>query len=299
MRRIRTVKPEFFLHEDLYDLEKRTGLPIRLSFVGLWTCADREGRFRWRPRTLKAMILPFDDVDFGRVLDALATRGFIVKYEVSAEFYGCIPSWKRHQVINNRESASEIPAPGEHLTGQQLDACPTRAPRVDDATSTALEYAQAEGKGTEGKGTEGKGVGIARDTFLSDDKAAPQDQPFDGEVPPTPDGLHSLNYAAKVIEVLGIVDSKQNKIIIAAAVDALAKSGMSKPAAAEFLVARALDDRDEGIPIDKFWFEDSKWNRGSRGNGKLTPEQITSREIAIGRKRRADREVNGQSRAVL
>jgi hypothetical protein len=33
--RIRTVKPEFFRHEELYELEKQTGLPLRLAFIGV------------------------------------------------------------------------------------------------------------------------------------------------------------------------------------------------------------------------------------------------------------------------
>ena len=63
-------------------------MPIRVAFAGLWTRCDREGRFQWRPRQLKVQILPYDNADFARVLDALATRGFIVKYEVAGEVYG-------------------------------------------------------------------------------------------------------------------------------------------------------------------------------------------------------------------
>src|ERR1035438_7461939 len=77
MQRIRTVKPEFFQHEGLFDLEMQVGLPVRLAFVGLWTCCDREGRFPWRPRKLKTDILPYDDLDFAAVLDALAGGGFL------------------------------------------------------------------------------------------------------------------------------------------------------------------------------------------------------------------------------
>ncbi|GAA4169527.1 hypothetical protein [Shinella granuli] len=80
MARIRTIKPEFFKHEGIFDAEQETGLPLRLAFAGLWTQCDREGRFAWRPRQLKVDILPYDELDFLRVLDALATRGFIVKY---------------------------------------------------------------------------------------------------------------------------------------------------------------------------------------------------------------------------
>ena len=156
MGRIRTVKPELFKHEDLFDLEKETGLPIRTAFMGLFTCCDKEGRFKWRPRALKLDILPYDELDFSRVLDALMTRGFVVKYEVESEFFGFIPTFSKHQVINNRESDSELPAPDESL---YISMTSTRAARVDDATVTPLKHAQVEGKGKEGKGREGEQEG--------------------------------------------------------------------------------------------------------------------------------------------
>lgn len=136
--RIRTIKPEFFKHEELFDLEQETGLPLRLAFAGIWCASDREGRFKWRPRALKADILPYDNVDFSRVLDALATRGFIVKYASptrESEQIGCIPSFHRHQIVNNRELASELPCPPNNTQQHNdIDACPTRAPRVPHAT---------------------------------------------------------------------------------------------------------------------------------------------------------------------
>jgi hypothetical protein len=142
--RIRTIKPEFFRHEDLFDAEEETKLPLRLAFIGLWCASDREGRFKWRPRTLKSEILPFDEVDFSRVLDALATRGFIVKYASDTGEFGHIPSFKTHQVINNRERDSILPDP---LNCKESDACLTRDPRVTHA-------GKGEGKGREGKGKE-------------------------------------------------------------------------------------------------------------------------------------------------
>ena len=149
MARIRSIKPEFFRHEALYEAERETKLPLRLAFAGLWTAADREGRFRWAPRQLKLDCLPYDECDFSRVLDALLTRGFIVKYECDGKEFGCIPSWHQHQVINNREKASDLPAPNEINTL-------TREARVGDAPSTPLVQVQGEGKGKEGE-REGKG----------------------------------------------------------------------------------------------------------------------------------------------
>lgn len=142
LARIRTIKPDFFRHEALYEAERETGLPLRVAYAGLWTAADREGRFKWSPRSLKLDCLPYDDVDFSRVLDALWTRGWLVKFAVDGAEYGAIPSWKEHQVINNREKASDIPEPKENNTL-------TREPRVNDACGTPLKSAQGEGKGRE------------------------------------------------------------------------------------------------------------------------------------------------------
>lgn len=109
MARIRTVKPDFFRHEGLFEAEKETDLPLRLAYAGLFTAADREGRFKWRPRVLKLDVLPHDEVDFSLVLDALATRGFLVRYACGTEEYGLIPTFTQHQHINNKERASELP----------------------------------------------------------------------------------------------------------------------------------------------------------------------------------------------
>jgi hypothetical protein len=124
MARIRTIKPEFFRHEGLFDAEEESGLPLRLAYIGLWTEVDREGRFEWRPRRLKTSILPYDGIDFNKVLEALDKYGFIKTYEVNSKKYGYIPTWKDHQVINQRESQSAIPAPDSneaHVHAHALD----------------------------------------------------------------------------------------------------------------------------------------------------------------------------------
>jgi hypothetical protein len=142
MGRIRSIKPEFFRHEELYEAEKKAGLPLRVAFAGLFTVADREGRFKWKPNTLKMDVLPWDDVDMNAVLLALREFGFLKQYIVDGKTYGWIPSFKDHQVINNREVKSSLPEyrPENDAT---FHASFTR----DDAAS-------GEGKGREGKGRE-------------------------------------------------------------------------------------------------------------------------------------------------
>ncbi|TCG08359.1 hypothetical protein BZM27_12550 [Paraburkholderia steynii] len=154
MSRIRTVKPELFAHEELYDAEKETGLPLRLAFIGLFTVADREGRFRYKPRTLKKDVMPYDEVDFERVLDALITRGFLVRYtSATGEALALIPTFTRHQHVNVKEPPSSLPSP-------EFDEPPESpadkgSARDGDASATRELPRAHLGTGT-GKGTKDK-----------------------------------------------------------------------------------------------------------------------------------------------
>lgn len=113
MPRIRTVKPEFFTHYDLFQAEKESGLPIRIAFAGLWCCSDKEGRFKWRIAQLKLNVLPYDDVDFEKILKVLIDKEFIFKYMIDGNEYGCVPTLKEHQRFSGKEAQTEskIPAP--------------------------------------------------------------------------------------------------------------------------------------------------------------------------------------------
>ncbi|WP_103173748.1 hypothetical protein [Paracoccus sp. SY] len=195
MGRIRTIKPEFFKHEALFDAECETGLPLRLAFAGIWTICDKAGRFEWRPRAIKTDVLPYDEVDFSRVLDALATRGFLVRYRVGEKEYGHVPGFERHQVINNRESESRLPAPDAdpENTGEM-----TLAPRVTDASSTRHGPAQAEG---EGEG-EREGEEYGADAPLSDE--ASDDPP----APPKP--AHTLDQLQEAVEAFNQAAIRQD-----------------------------------------------------------------------------------------
>lgn len=120
MGKIRTVKPDLFRHEKLFEAEQQSGFPLRLIFIGLFTVVDAEGRFRWRPRQLKLDILPYDEINFESSLIALVECGFIKKYVYQKEWYGCIPTWRKHQSINQREPQSNLPNP-QLETMQDID----------------------------------------------------------------------------------------------------------------------------------------------------------------------------------
>lgn len=146
MARIRSIKPEFFQHEDLFDAENVSKFPLRLAYAGLWTQCDREGRFEWRPKQLKLNVLPYDTCDFSAVLSSLEAYGFVTRYVVEGKSFGFIPSWSEHQYVNAREPSSTIPAPDEDSIN--LGQVPSEA-STGIRPVRALREGKVKGKGRE------------------------------------------------------------------------------------------------------------------------------------------------------
>lgn len=150
--RIRTIKPEFWSHEDIADLA-----PIcRLLFIGLWSMADRRGRLEDRPRRIKASVLPYDEADIDDLLNQLHAAGFIIRYTLNELELIQVVGFEKHQRINGKEAETESEYP-EHTPGSEREA-PGKHP---GSTREAVEITGREGKGREGnmegKGKEGKG----------------------------------------------------------------------------------------------------------------------------------------------
>ncbi len=144
MSRIRTIKPEFFSSEDIVCLTPLA----RLFYIALWCEADREGRLDWKLKTFKFRYFPGDDCDIELIANELLDAGLVVLYEADGQMLAEIPTFKTHQVINNREQES------------------TRLPRVKVASQSPLV-------GKERKGREGK----EHASQIRDDEPAPNDTP--------------------------------------------------------------------------------------------------------------------------
>jgi hypothetical protein len=117
MSRIRNVKPEFFTHEGLQDLElENAGKYPMFVFEGLWGQCDRNGAFEWKPRTLKLHILPFLPFEMDKTLDILAAAGYIEKYTANGKDYGIIRSFPKHQSIceKERQNINIFPLPPDN-----------------------------------------------------------------------------------------------------------------------------------------------------------------------------------------
>lgn len=132
MPRIRNIKPAFFRHETLQDLEaEHPRQYIMLVYIGLWTQCDAAGVFPWKPRLLKLDILPFLDFSIEHTMSILADSGFITRYTADGVEWGHIPTFDKHQRITGKEATEgeKYPKPTEskpgnnrETTGKQPDA---------------------------------------------------------------------------------------------------------------------------------------------------------------------------------
>lgn len=144
MGRIRTIKPELFLDEELGAL---SGDHLAL-FVGLLTIADREGRMEWRPGRVKATLFPYRAVDVAALAADLDGLNKVQLYEVDATPLLWVPGFVRHQRPHPKEPASVLPeAPSREK----------KRPAVKGSVAIPSSPVGREGKGREGDlGKEGK-----------------------------------------------------------------------------------------------------------------------------------------------
>lgn len=179
MARIRTIKPDFFTSLTIADLTPEQ----RLTFIGLWTHADDEGRCVDDPRLIKAAIWPLDDrtsADIEIDLKALSESSLITRYALNRKRYLAVTNWFEHQRIN-RPTESKLPSPEQ---GEKPDPEP---PTCDDTDSSIPHAWLTEGSRQERKGREqGKEQGTGNREGASADVDHAQAEDPDVE---RPDGL--------------------------------------------------------------------------------------------------------------
>lgn len=112
MARIRSIKPEFWTSEQILDCSPMA----RLLFIGIWNFCDDAGNHVASPRTIKANVLPGDDIDSTTVqglLDELYRNGLIDFYIVDSKRYLHVTGW-HHQRIDKPTYKHPAYKPGEN-----------------------------------------------------------------------------------------------------------------------------------------------------------------------------------------
>lgn len=107
MARARNIKPGFFQNDELGELEPLS----RLLFIGMWTIADYKGCIEYRPKRIKAQLLPYDNCNISALVINLDKSGFISIYSVLGQRYIKVINFEKHQNPhkNEKESGSDIP----------------------------------------------------------------------------------------------------------------------------------------------------------------------------------------------
>lgn len=144
MPRIRTIKPDYFLDEDVAQLP----YPVERTFIGLWVHADKAGRLEDRPMKLKVQIDPYREMNMDAALQELHEGGFITRYEVGGKKYLQINNFEKHQRPHHTETESCIPLPNGAIT--------VKTPLLDGEAPVGKERGRGREGGKEGKGKEGK-----------------------------------------------------------------------------------------------------------------------------------------------
>lgn len=131
MPRIRSLKYEYFINEDLAQISAEA----RLLGLGLTTLADREGRLEDRPLRIKVLLFPYHDVDVDSAINELQNAGFLRRYVVEGKRYIVVTNFLKHQKPHPRETPSVIPS-HEKVSPRRAKASPTKQKPTEQVESS-------------------------------------------------------------------------------------------------------------------------------------------------------------------
>lgn len=135
--RIRTIKPEFWQDELVGSMTPI----VRLTFLGLISLADDEGRMRGSSAYVASEVFRYDRTvsmdDVESALLALHASKRVTLYQHRGQRYLQIENFAKHQYIQ-RPKLSKLPAPGRHAPKMPVEAADKQANhvRVADASDT-------------------------------------------------------------------------------------------------------------------------------------------------------------------
>jgi hypothetical protein len=159
MSRIRTIKPEFWISEQVMSCSHSA----RLLFIGLWNFCDDGGVHPANLRKLKAEVFPGDDVTLSDVdgwmkelIEQRLVAEFAAPYHNEPCTFWFVTGWK-HQRIDKpylkyppypaRQGSPTVPQPFD-------DPSPTIPRTLDEHSAQGVDRKGKEGNGTGKEGSE-------------------------------------------------------------------------------------------------------------------------------------------------
>ena len=155
MARIRSIKPEFFKHLELQELEcSNPGQHTMLVYAGLWTQCDKNGVFLYNCKVLKNEVLPYMDFDMKKTLSILEENNYFIKYSSGGREYGFIPKFEKYQfpTKNEKDNPAKYPLPPDEIIEHSQELIETFPGTSQDVPKNHT------GNHTEAEGIQDKGL---------------------------------------------------------------------------------------------------------------------------------------------
>lgn len=133
MARIRSIHPSFFTDEACVSCSALA----RLLYIGLWTDADDQGLFEWKPLQIKMRLLPGDNVDAGSLLEELIAAGLVAKFTTGEKHLGAIKDFRSYQRPKKPNSVHVLPPEWRTYVGLQ-DVSSEPSPRLSSASAVRV-----------------------------------------------------------------------------------------------------------------------------------------------------------------
>jgi hypothetical protein len=93
MARIRSIHPGLFTDEAFVILSDAA----QIFFLGLWTEADDQGVFEWKPMSLRMRLRPTKDGPVEPLLAEIVAAERILRFEMGGRHYGAIRNFRKYQ----------------------------------------------------------------------------------------------------------------------------------------------------------------------------------------------------------
>lgn len=163
MARLRTIKPEFWVSEQIAECSPSA----RLTFIGLWNFCDDRGVHPAKPRTLKAELYPMDDITVGAVsawVEELLACSLLGEFTGDdGERYWYVTGWDKHQKID-RPTFKHPEPPHDSPSTRRV---------IGEASQMARSGVETSGVETNGDETSGEVVARPRSRRTSGKQPLP------------------------------------------------------------------------------------------------------------------------------
>lgn len=169
MARIRSVHPSLFTDEAWVSCSPLA----RILYIGLWTDADDQGLFEWKPLQLKMRLLPGDGADATALLNELADVDLVQSYEADGKRFGAIKDFRKFQ----RPQKPNAIHPIIEKIGEYVGLSPTPTNVVEDRspTSTVIVPQMEDGGEDVGSKTDANASSVAGRATKPKARSYPED----------------------------------------------------------------------------------------------------------------------------